>query len=211
MRFFSYLHKKRNHLDKKKTPTGPLPHGNRVNPIKKLVTCMDTTKICDNVVCQNCNAETRLLDFTLVDITTYDLGETIGGDIDKHGWAVKRVQSLKENPSLARLENYCGVTNTKDEPLGLGKGGPLKLGGSNNRRRLYDYTQVTPRKLKGHPLLADFRSFLQQTCNYTIDNTYQIEYPNVLFNIGPTTRQWYHRDYADTIVNEKNNNISYKE
>ena len=63
---------------------------------------MDNDEVCDNAVCQKCKEDTRILDFTLLDINSYELGANIGGDIDKHGWSVKRVDEIKRTLVLPR-------------------------------------------------------------------------------------------------------------
>ena len=151
VRFFGYVHK----TDECRGCITPKPSGNEVESVF-MKTCADEeiTKehgICNNSICKSCEGEEdgRILDFTSVNLGDYNVGDVIGGSIDKHGWAVVKGTKVGEEDKFKSIVVDCGERRKKVKNAlgnsgwtnGLDVGTPLSVGGSRNRKKKFDYRQ----------------------------------------------------------------------
>ena len=142
VRFFSYVHKT------SECRGTPKPSGNEVESVH-MKTCANKEMtnehgVCNNSICKSCEGEKdgRILDFTSVNLGDYNVGDVIGGSIDKHGWAVVKGTKVGDDDNFKSIVVDCGekrksVQNALGNNVwtnGLDIGTPLSLGGSGKRK-----------------------------------------------------------------------------
>ena len=208
----------------------PKPSGNEVESVF-MKTCADEEiskehGICNNSICKSCEGEEdgRILDFTSVNLGDYNVGDVIGGSIDKHGWAVVKGTKVGEEDKFKSIVVDCGerrkrVQNALGNNVwtnGLDIGTPLSVGGPSKRKKIDDYRTDNPRWVQRHQTVAYLNKYMKTVCDDVISQVigpdYKTEFPNILYNNGAVSQQKYHRDYkyvySDLV--KKNNTQHYE-
>ena len=164
--------------------------------------------VCNNSICKSCEGEEdgRILDFTSVNLGDYNIGDVIGGSIDKHGWAVVKGTKVGEEDKFKSIVVDCGERRKKVKNAlgnsgwtnGLDVGTPLSLGGGRQRKKILDY-RSGPVWVQNHETITNLNDYMKSICDGVISRVigqdYITEFPNILYNNGVVTQQKYHRDY----------------
>ena len=191
---------------------GPQPSGNEVDSVN-MKTCADegVSKkygVCHNSICKSCEGgkDGRTLDFTSVNLGDYNVGDVIGGGIDKHGWAVVKGTKVGDDDNFKSIVVDCGERRKKVQNAlgdsgwtnGLDVGTPLSVGGSRKRKKIVDY-RTGPAWVQNHETIANLNDYMKSICDDVISRVigqgYITEFPNILYNNGVVSQQKYHRDY----------------
>ena len=187
-RLFCYCVPSKSNAPNTRTNTSTTPAGNEVDSIGY--------EFCKN--CNHCKKQAAFdIKITDNDLSDYERGDVICGDINKFGWMVIKGRKVK-NCQIVSNALIALDDSTSWSTLGAGIRKDNKL-----RESLWKYNDMD-RSLKSDSwknIIAYFQSMKDLVFgqNKPIDAGYELQHQNILRNKGPVAIQTYHTDVKEPL------------